>query len=123
MTASAQFMNDVVLVAFREVRTKLETKKRMVAIEYSGRQASIISTRRSKLELKYTITVEKSEDGFYPVVETAFFDPLAGGEQKTKPEPLRSGEDAYKVAGVTKEYIVNSFFERYRAATASPEST
>lgn len=117
------FLADVVLPAFGIIRKKLESKKRMVAVDREASEVTIISTYHAQLEIKYTMGVETNKDGDFPVVQTSFRDPLTGRDQATQPQPFgQQGEEPANISQITKDDIVNDFFRNYKPDTGAEVS-
>lgn len=109
--------------AFSVIRKKLESKKRMVAVDRETSEATIISTYRAQLEIRYTIGLETTAEGTFAVVSTTFRDPLTGRDEATQPEAFgQPGEEPASLSEVTEEDIVSDFFRNYKPATSSEES-
>ena len=103
----------MVVPAFNEIRKRVESKGRRVAIEMSDSNAMLVCSFRAALELEYTIELAQ-EPGETPIVRTEFIDQATGRRVSSPPEVLG---DYNRGSGIPPDHVVEDFFRHYSEIT------
>lgn len=108
----AQFIPDVVLPAFNEIRSEMIKHGREVNIRDSETSVVIVVSWKGEEELSYRIRGRSFPDRVLPFAEVRFRE-KKGLRRISVESMFRSGEPDYTMADITREEVIQNFMEHY----------
>ncbi|MCK5849653.1 MAG: hypothetical protein KAH23_01965 [Kiritimatiellae bacterium] len=107
-----QFISNVVIPAFDEIRSEMEQHGRIATIRTSPSAASVIVRNRGEEEIMYRIQGRIFPNGVLPFAEIRFRQ-RKGLKLITVESMFRSGTPDYSLSDITSQEIIENFVNNY----------
>ncbi len=108
----SNFVQNVAMVAFSELREEIEKSGRDVTIRHSESTATIIVYHSGEEEITYRIQSRTFPNGVLPYADIRFKE--RKGLKLIRAESMfRSGDPDYRLEDVTKEEVIENFLKHY----------
>lgn len=111
-SALANFIADVVIPAFQELKIELEKYGRQVTIRGAEASATLLVTRNGEEEMSYRLLGRTFPNTVVPYAEVRYRE-RQGLRFVSVEAMLRSGPPNYTLADVSKDEVIRNFLDHY----------